>query len=75
MNEKTVEVRHGFFDYWNEMRGFGFCKVEGEEGRYFAHASNVVSGTPNSGLAATFEVGTTSRGPCAVNIHVLRGGL
>ena len=67
---QTTELRNGFIDYFNEIRAFGFCRVEGDPGRYFFHVINVVSGTPRSGLTATFEVGKSSRGPVAVNVRV-----
>ena len=65
-----TQEKNGYVDYWNELRGFGFCRVEGETERYFTHVTNIVFGAPQSGMAATFEVGKSSRGLVAVNVRV-----
>lgn len=63
----------GRIDYFNRSRGFGFIYEEGqtdEKGLWF-HATAIVSGEPLVGREVAYERGLTSKGPVAINVHVL----
>lgn len=68
-----MEKRVGYIDVWFEIRNFGFVHEErgGKIHKLFMHASNIVSGTPRSGLTVRFNEGRNFKGPLAIDVEIL----
>ena len=74
MTEK--ELKYGEVVWFNDKRGFGFVKPEGESEDLFAHYTNVVAEpgkfrTLTAGQRVSFSIGQNNNGPQAEQIVVL----
>jgi cold shock CspA family protein len=69
----TITKRVGRINPFFEERNYGFIHTIDDSGRIvkvFLHGTNVVSGTPHTGLTATFQVIESTKGPIAVDVEV-----
>jgi len=61
----------GTVKFFNEAKGFGF--IERQSGKdVFVHATGIVGGPISDGDRVEFEIGEGKKGPCAVEVRVLR---
>lgn len=72
----SLNMKKGFLDYWNRMRAWGFA-VDETGARYFVHISAFeppfpVGTHPVQGTYVIFEEGRTVKGPCAVNVQIVK---
>ena len=73
---KKVEedpTMRGVVDYFNDDKGYGFIKVEGQEKDLFFHSNELQEANFDDlkeGQAVTFEVADGQKGPNAVNVKL-----
>jgi hypothetical protein len=70
---EVMEKRIGYIDVWFEHRNFGFVHETLTGGRIyklFLHSSNVLTGTPRSGLTVKFNEGRNFKGALAIDVEV-----
>jgi cold shock protein len=63
-------MKKGTVKFFNEMRGFGFIKVDGTNEEVFVHKSDI-SGTIRENDIVEFEVEKGNKGLNAVNVRVV----
>ncbi len=61
----------GTVKFFNTSKGFGFIKPDSGDDLFF-HMSEVQGDEPRAGDKVEFEVGQGKKGPCAVNVRVVR---
>lgn len=65
-------MSQGTVKFFNNDKGFGFITLKGEAKDIFFHISGVNgSSIPTDGSQVTFEMGTSKKGPCAVNVELV----
>jgi cold shock CspA family protein len=68
--------RSGFIEVWFDKKKFGFIKEKRNDGSfatYFLHHSNIISGTPRTGVRVQFNDGQNSKGMLALDVEILNG--
>jgi hypothetical protein len=69
-----MDKRIAFIDVWFPDRNFGFVhevRNDGQNYKLFLHGSNILTGSPRSGLVVRFNEGLNSRGPLAIDVEIL----
>lgn len=69
-NQNNKTMKKGTVKFFNEMRGFGFIKVEDTNEELFVHKSEI-SGTIHENDTVEFEVQNGTKGLSAVNVRVI----
>jgi len=64
-------MKTGVVKFFNEVRGFGFIKVDETEEELFVHKTNV-QGTIRENDAVEFEIEKGKKGLNAVDVRVVR---
>jgi cold shock CspA family protein len=63
----------GFVSFWKEEKGWGWIHDHAAKNKFFAHISAFKGGlAPQVGDKVQFDIGTTPRGPAAVNIEIVK---
>ena len=61
----------GTVKFFNGSKGFGFITQDSGDDLFF-HISEVQGAEPQDGDKIEYEVGEGKKGPCAVNVKVVR---
>ena len=61
----------GTVKFFNTTKGFGFITQDQGKDLFF-HVSEIQGAEPQDGDQVEFEVGESKKGPCAVNVRVVR---
>ncbi|TVR87624.1 MAG: cold-shock protein [Saprospirales bacterium] len=62
-------MKKGVVKFFNDSKGFGFIRAEGEENDIFVHASGLIDDIRDNDVVV-FDVQEGRRGPNAVNVKI-----
>lgn len=62
----------GKVKFFNDQKGFGFITPDDGGGDLFVHVSGIKEHTLNDDDKVEYEVGSGQKGPCAVEVKVIK---